>query len=158
MKIKTSELTGAALDWAVGVSMGQTMRQHKNLDIPAWFDADNKLIYLPASAFSPSTKWEHGAPLIDQFQIYLSPPHIVFATKIVDGKRVSADKVYDGWTATISARVAMKPSPIPGLTGLGGNYSGEGYTAMFAICRAVVACKLGDEVDVPDELAQSCAT
>lgn len=68
MKIKTKDLTGPALDWAVGVSLGQTMRNHRGLDIPAWFDSDNKLAYLPASAYSPSTNWCHGGPLVDQFK------------------------------------------------------------------------------------------
>ena len=38
-----------------------------------------------------------------------------------------------------------------GAEGVGGETQ-YGPTALIAICRAVVACKLGDEVDVPDEL------
>ena len=34
----------------------------------------------------------------------------------------------------------------------------DAETALIAICRAVVACKLGDEIEVPDKLLQSCAT
>lgn len=40
---------------------------------------------------------------------------------------------------------------VPGRA-LDGSY---GETALIAICRAVVAAKLGDEVDIPDELMEA---
>lgn len=159
MKIKTSELTGGALDWAVAVALGcegifvrrgvsrKRIACIQNLDIGAIAHGD----------FSPSINWEQGGPLVERFQIYTSPPHIVFATKIVNGNREPADRIYDGWTAKISAKVAKKPPLIEGLPGLCGLYVGEGPAPLIAICRAVVACKLGEEVEVPDELVQGGA-
>lgn len=154
MKIKTSELTGAALDWAVADALGyEPMVVHQGMPraiVSCVERSNNEAIF--HDDYSPSISWVYGGPLVDKFQIYVSPPHIVFATKIIGSKRVSADKVYNCWTATISARVAKKPSPIEGLPGLGGNYTGQGDTPLVAICRAVVACKLGEEVEVPEEL------
>ena len=46
MKIKTSELTGAALDWAVAKAAGQTYHG------PAWT--------------KPSTDWKQGGPIIER--------------------------------------------------------------------------------------------
>lgn len=61
INVKTSELVGAALDWAVGSA----------LDLPVHvFDQDEPYAYvaLPqyaGTAFRPSTDWGHGGPLFD---------------------------------------------------------------------------------------------
>ena len=49
MKIKTSELTGTALDWAVAKAAGQTYHG------PAWT--------------KPSTDWAQGGPIIEREKI-----------------------------------------------------------------------------------------
>lgn len=152
MKIKTKDLTGLPLTFALAKAIGVPLDTSFTIKSTNCIERTDKPATFDGPAVFGPIDWELVGPLVEQFQIFLSPPHIVFATKIVDGKRESADKVYDGWTAKISARVAMKPSPIPGLPGLGGNYTSEGPTPLIAICRAVVACKLSEEVDVPDEL------
>ena len=95
MKVKTNELIGAALDWAVG--------QADECDL---------------APVEYSTKWEFGGPIIEreQIAIYLS-----------DHKE---------WT------------------GLDGWNSGTGPTPLIAAMLCYVAGKLGDEVEVPDELLQ----
>ena len=53
MKIKTSELTGAALDWAVGYIMGEKLRI-----------LDRQIVW--PEDYSPSTDWAQGGPIIER--------------------------------------------------------------------------------------------
>ena len=48
--MKTSEMTGAALDWAVAKCEGK-----KDTDFGWWWDD-----------FKPSTDWAHGGPIIER--------------------------------------------------------------------------------------------
>lgn len=57
MKIKTSELTDAALDWAVGLALDQ-----------ATFDT------LRNPTFQPSTDWSQGGPIGEREGIGCLPP------------------------------------------------------------------------------------
>lgn len=67
MKIKTSELIGPALDWAV------TWAQHPSGPTgEGWYerDADGKLFDpLNECTVSPSTIWEQGGPIIEREEI-----------------------------------------------------------------------------------------
>jgi hypothetical protein len=102
MKIKTSELTGAALDWAV------TMAEN-------WAGADFEV--------KPySTDWVQGGPIIEREKIAID---------------------FDGaaWCASDNHK------PLA-------NY---GPTILIAAMRCYVASKLGDEVDVPEELCPTTA-
>lgn len=54
MKIKTSELTDTALDWAVEVAEEMTVSQRE---------------------FQPSTNWAHGGPIIEREGIRLHRSH-----------------------------------------------------------------------------------
>lgn len=114
MKIKTSELVGAALDWAVatcngGVYHGPSVRDS------FWSWPGNPPRY---SKVAPaySTDWAQGGPIIER--------HIGTLTDLAD----------DGWCAQWSG------------------YEGYGPTPLIAAMRCFVASKLGDEVDVPEEL------
>lgn len=102
MKIKTSELTGAALDWAVGMAEG--------LDYPA--DSEE------FGCYEPSSDWSQGGPLIDKHDVQILKFHGETMAGIGEGL------------------VDYYP----------------GSTRLIAACRAIVASKLGDEVDVPEEL------
>lgn len=56
MKIKTAELQGKALDWAVGVCEGMP---------PNYFDADNQTFNDDEGMlFCPSANWSQGGPII----------------------------------------------------------------------------------------------
>ena len=111
MKIKTSELTGAALDWAVakcGEWDGNT-------------DAD-LLGYVRGAegwTYTPSTNWAQGGPIIEEEEVANWPDE--------EG----------GWFASSDG-------------GRGKDYHGP--TPLVAALRCYVASKLGDEVEVPDEL------
>lgn len=66
MKIKTSELTGAALDWAVIVANGQ--------DAAYWLEmylSEGRRVFCARS----STEWVHGGPIIERERIQLTPQH-----------------------------------------------------------------------------------
>lgn len=99
MKVKTSELTGAALDWAVAKSEG----------CKGNFTVDG---------YSPSTKWSQGGPIIEWEMIKLVP---------------HTDALWDAM---------YRDQNIPN----------DGPTPLIAAMRCYVARKLGDEVDVPDDL------
>lgn len=119
MKIKTSELTGAALDWAVG----STSEVWEPEDLMANLQEDDD-----GSYYGPSTNWAQGGPIIEYACIELSV----------------APCGYMG--VTPGAWLAFKG---------GADFNmieGEGRTPLIAAMRCYVASKLGDEVEVPDEL------
>lgn len=104
MKIKTSELQGAALDWAVAKCLYGD-------DIPAGFAAY-------------STDWAQGGPIIEREKIGFWS-----YTLDEDGNE------NPGWYAeTFEGAVADGPTPL------------------IAAMRCYVASKLGDEVEIPEEL------
>jgi len=106
MKVKTNELSGVALDWAVGKCEGVV--NGDALDIG----------FIKEGGYTPSTDWGQGGPIIEreQIAIYLGDE--------------------DEWT------------------GLDGWKKGTGPTPLIAAMRCYVASKLGDEVEVPDELLE----
>ena len=113
--VKTSELTGAALDWAVakcGEWDGNT-------------DAD-LLGYVRGAdgwAYNPSIDWSQGGAIIEWERICLTLPR------------------WDGcWTAT---KVDEQHDD---------HFVFHGPTPLIAAMRCYVASKLGEEVDVPNEL------
>ena len=125
MKIKTEDLTGAALDWAVALALGWTLErpqdgQFIDNDGNRWLAGYRQ--YAPKISFSPSTNWAQGGPLIDHIE--------------------TLDRLGDGWQCTYAPN---KPQRY-------GLYCETGLMPLIAICRAVVARKLGEEVEVPDKL------
>lgn len=117
MKIKTSELTGAALDWAVAKCEGIPTAEFIALE------------NLPPSEsfwkYNYSTNWSQGGPIIDRM--------------MRDGLRLT------GYTC-------LPTDPTHCQAQIKGIVTG-GPTPLIAAMRCRVASKLGDEVDVPDELS-----
>ena len=102
MKIKTSELSGAALDWAVK----KAIKKDGGYFLPS---KDYKNI-------SHSTDWAQGWPIIER-------------------EGVCVKKHPNWWTAYIeNDNLAQGPTPL------------------IAAMRCYVASKLGDEVEVPEEI------
>lgn len=106
MKIKTSELTGAALDWAVAVCEG--------------VDPEAARLFFDGGYYHYSTNWAQGGPIIERESIALLP---------------SGD-----WGA-VKNLAFLTPTH-------------HGSTPLIAAMRCYVASKLGDEVDVPNELIE----
>jgi hypothetical protein len=106
--IKTNELTGAALDWAVAKCEGM-------LAAP-WLWGDEQEVLM---RYKFSTNWAQGGPLIEREKINTS--------------------IYTGfmqWRATMNTGKTIESGPTP----------------LIAAMRCYVASKMGDTVDVPDEL------
>ena len=101
MRVKTNELTGAALDWAV-----------------TKIEAERKLFTIYPQYITPySTDWSQGGPIIQR-------------------EELSSLKCYstNEWGC------------------LNGEIFCEGPTPLIAAMRCYVTSKLGDEVEIPEEL------
>lgn len=128
MKIKTSELTGIALDWAVAKCEGI------KTDIPAWADkpwvlcTDDNGVQFVCPKFS--TDWAQGGPIVEREKIILLPPiRYPELNETLDWK-AGWDYNYD-WC-------------------MDAEFCGD--TPLIAAMRCYVASKLGNEVDIPEEL------
>ena len=92
--MKTAELTGAALDWAVSAAQGDS-------DIHPY-----------------STDWADGGPIIER-------------------EKITLEWTGENWCAYIRH-----------------DEEEFGITPMIAAMRCYVASKLGDNIEIPEELAQ----
>ena len=101
--MKTYDLTGNALDWAVAKCVG------RGYPYPA------------------STDWSIGGPIIDRERIALMHVLKDDPNPLPDG---------DTWSATVSSS----------------DYFYTGKTSLIAAMRCFCALKLGDEIDIPEEL------
>ena len=113
--MKTSELTGAALDWAVATANG---------GYPQW-DADWEVFYQAnGDDMNYSTDWKQGGPIIERENIAVRP----FDDSDLPGEWGARDELlgFTHWT--------------------------YGPTPLIAAMRCYVASKLGDEVEIPEEL------
>ena len=108
MKLRTSELTGVALDWAVMQCEGLT----PTIEPDGYLHVGNV-------QWRPSRNWQDGGPIIER-------------------EGINLNKSFDGWWAS------YKPSV----------HETHGPTQLVAAMRCYVASKLGDEVDVPEELLE----
>ena len=121
--MKTSELTGAALDWAVAKCEGAGFHYVGEKLCVLWSEKFD----VQLSDYSPSTDWAQGGRIIEREGISLlylyvtDDPFRWAATQKPTMKNVKPDAVY-------------------------------GPTLLIAAMRCFVASKLGDEVDVPEEL------
>ena len=112
--MKTAELTGIALDWAVGYVMGEKLRI-----------LERQIVW--PEDYSPSTDWAQSGPIVER-------EHIEWQWLPSSSK----DHRYG----------ARKPS----LSGAKRTFCMDGPTVLIAAMRCYVASKLGDEVDIPEEL------
>jgi hypothetical protein len=63
MKVKTSDLIGPALDWAVAKCRG-----FEGLDEDEWLIRDG-IADMPLSAYNPSSDWSQGGPIIEREEL-----------------------------------------------------------------------------------------
>lgn len=129
MKIKTSALTGAALDWAVAKCENDLWKQHDDaLEAEAEILPARPSEYLRdyhyGPEFSPSTDWAQGGPVIER-----------------EGGTLWST-VADGWRCKAKYDYANDRE---GLTT-------SGPTPLIAAMRCFCCSKLGEEIDVPEEL------
>jgi hypothetical protein len=114
--MKTSELQGAALDWAVAKCEGKGIE----FDDPSdpWLTRGG-IADQPLHSYTPSTDWAQGGPIIERERIGL-------------GHEICEGRPY--WVATGYLVEECGPTPL------------------IAAMRCYVASKLGEEIDVPNEL------
>ena len=105
--MKTSELTGAALDWAVQQCEGA----RKDIDFVWWTD----------DHYTPSTDWAQGGPIIEREEISVN-----WASGQWQAHTANDQDEY--------AQIEYGPTPL------------------IAAMRCYVAGKLGETVNVPEEL------
>jgi hypothetical protein len=125
MKMKTSELTRAALDWAVAQAEEEhdvlfCQRQYGRLLVRIAGDHETRDVEWP---YAPSINWSQGGPIIERERIFVRP-------KTVVGWRCW---IYDG-------------------KGEGIKFDQHGPTPLIAAMRCYVASKLGDDINIPEEL------
>lgn len=126
MKIKTADLIGPALDWAVAVAQGDTpvLRLHTN--------SKGATIYRGTGFrengydFAPSVR---GDTVID-----------IMEQEGISAMTASGHKGDRKWAAWQGDPPVLASEEI------------TGPTLRIAVCRSFVASKLGDEVDMPKEL------
>jgi hypothetical protein len=117
-KVKTADLIGPALDWAVAYGLNGE---------PAFFEAFGARMLgrsitkgVIDGSIRPSTDWSQGGHLIEKYRVGIycdySPDEVITAN------------------VTGSGAVCV------------------GSTFLIAACRAIVAAKLGDEVEIPWQL------
>lgn len=125
--IKVAEATGPALDWLVAKCEGLTN------DTLHWCFYDGEMRSIGAEVpFNPSTNWAQGGPIIDQNKIGFLPS---------DGHRGSQ------CCAFIYSPSQHDLAIEDGMTSIC-----WGTTPLIAAMRCYVTSKLGEEVEVPDEL------
>lgn len=137
VEVKTSELVGPALDWAVAKATEAWEFAHEwfptmtldpcfigirnvAVDGCVWLEPRNPFRQDP-QPFRPSTDWAQGGPLRDNHKV-----------DITEGDHAVSASILTESCECVDA---------------------SGPTALIAICRAIVAAKLGDVVQVPVELA-----
>lgn len=118
--MKTSDLTGPALDWAVA--------KCENAD---WSDEDcivNVTTFdeYDGTICNYSTDWSQGGPIIERESIRLMPDQ---GATYVDCVWLAGNANEDG-----------------------DEFNGEGPTPLIAAMRCYVASKLGDDIEIPEEL------
>ena len=120
--MKTYELTGAALDWAV-------TRAHQEGEPAFDYYIDHKGRVMEERGdlswhYSPSTNWAHGGPIIDR-------------------EKISTIEEANGlWLGSIGGCTDLD-MPL---------WQEHGPTPLIAAMRCYVTSKLGDDIDVPEEL------
>ena len=129
MKVKTSELTGIALDWFVAKCEGYVSALSACQSVLV--ERDGVVDY-----FNPSVNWGWGGPIIEREGINLSVDY--------QDDALSNDMVQTGWKGN------LWNNSVPGTSGF--LQWAYGPTPLIAAMRCYCCSKLGDEVEIPDEL------
>jgi hypothetical protein len=138
--MKTSELIGAQLDWAVGIANGWVTYPTDSVERGQYFHT-NRLIaprghehnLIRAETFQPSTDWAQGGPIIEREQIAMWPEAHGGAIGTETSSLWFARIYYNSGEQHDSEQPAASP--------------------LIAAMRCYVASKLGDDVEIPKELS-----
>ena len=120
--MKTRELKGAALDWAVALANGLEFDESNE---PIWFGDDDEPYYEAVRIpYRPSINWAQGGPIIEREELYVQP---------------TGDAAK--WKAYLRLTDVVRFSK-----------EHYGPTPLIAAMRCYVASKFGDEIEIPKEL------
>lgn len=119
--MKTSELIGPALDWAVAKCLGTTNGKDQSMF---------KFWHIRGYA-NYSTDWAQGGPIIERELISIDTRFINASVEHPHGRW--------GWQASCVTEDDKA-------------FWLDGPTPLIAAMRCYVAGKLGDEIDIPEEL------
>lgn len=132
LKVNTSELSGAALDWAIAVQEGRTvvldpMAFKTGSQSGHWVweekEENKKNIYqIIGLDYSPSSNWEQAGTLMERHNVYPSCYH--GCDKNNPNKYQAGEDV--SWC--------------------------RGDTPLVAVMRSLVRAKVGDEIYIPEGL------
>ena len=128
MKVKTSELTGPVLDWAVAKCEGKNGVLHDDGITRCIVVAAPSGVY--KGTWRPSINWAQSGPIVERE-----------IGNLWKNNKLDPNEP-DVWTAAAYHKA-------PDGTML---YYEDGPTPLIAAMRCFVSSKLGDEVDVPEEL------
>lgn len=124
--MKTSELTGPALDWAVAKCVGMHVLMARGgwfvFDSDAFPEYRNDYNDDKMQAFKPSTNWAQGGPIIER-------------------EGITVSKTAHGFWEAYKRPASLQEC-----------YQVDG-TPLIAAMRCYVASRLGDEVEIPAELS-----
>ena len=136
--MKTSELIGHALDWAVAKCEGaENLRENPHrFDKRLIVKMAGRTLFMKELRFS--TDWSQGGPIIEREKIVL----YIYTTS-------GGGSSYRGWSANKHERQYDEES---GEYIKGSDFFMIGDTPLIAAMRCYVASKLGNEVDIPEEL------
>ncbi len=156
MKIRTQDLSGPALDWAVATALGRTVVRDPmgfQRDAPnsreagywIWEESSSGQVSGPSQPtyqligrdFAPSSDWAIAGPLIEREGISLT-------SEARDGSLWKAQLAY---TRQV---LFLRPARLIQTYCLS-----RGPTPLIAALRCHVTSKLGDYVDVPDALVSA---
>lgn len=130
MGTKTSELIGPALDWAVAKCEGWAVNIVRGVSTGR---PVVNLIYPKARECAPSTDWSQGGPLIEREGIeLLCNLTATQAARFSGGANADWQAFHRSDRRTEARQFAKTP--------------------LIAAMRCYVASKLGDEVEIPEEL------
>lgn len=131
--MQTKNLIGAALDWAVAkcdaieikaASSGWVFNAHHHNEIHVTHDCR-------WHKYSPSTDWAQGGPIIER----------------------EAIQIFRNVGGTYSARIRHEEDhPLVAYKVLAGFTNSAGPTMLVAAMRCYVASKLGENIELPEEL------
>lgn len=126
--MRTSELTGRALDYAAALADGQEPMLHGRI----WWTRRSKMLSDigddTSIIYSPSRFWKQGGPIIEREQINL----------------FKHDRNDEEWQAGIMRTDPGKTHRMQAQE--------TGPTMLIAAMRCYVASKLGNEIEIPKEL------
>ena len=164
-RIKVKEATGASLDWLVAKCEGYTpepWHTYVYLGMPNQRIVDRGVTIgerdeFGQTGYEPSIYWAKGGPIIERESISIIRANDDYG---IDDKGFTTHKPIPRWFAecsqwtghSLTASYEGENMDPTFMIGEDGGYYGP--TPLIAAMRCYVSSKLGDEVDVPDELLE----